>query len=461
MPFETTLSVTDAGVEPGELLAVPFGPDLSAEVELPLPVDAVLRHYDAKGEPDEVVEVPVARGDEVGRVLLYGVGDRSVSALRRAGASLASRAKGHVSITVVPPADADLAALAEGALLAAYGFTLGETKTRPVKEIVFAGGDRAAIARGETVARAVGQARDLINTPSSVKTPAWLADQAAATGMVTRVWAGAELEPFGGIRAVGQGSPSDPRLVQLSYEPESYERHVVLVGKGITFDTGGLSLKPTDGMKHMKTDMAGAAAVIAVLAALPAFHVPVRVTGLLPCAENAFSGEAQRPSDVITQYGGRTVEVINTDAEGRLVVADALAYADEQLDPDVMVDVATLTGAAKIALGLRYGALYATDDRLAEDLLAAGESGGDPLWRMPLIDDYLSDLESDIADLTNVDKKMSGAAGSISGALFLREFTGGRPWAHLDIAGTVRGKDGMATGFGVRLLLDWLRALEA
>lgn len=239
---------------------------------------------------------------------------------------------------------------------------------------------------------------------------------------------------------------------------------MVLAGKGITFDTGGLSLKPNEGMKTMKTDMGGGAAVIAAMSALAAFDVPVRVTGLVACAENSISGSAQRPGDVITQYGGRTVEVLNTDAEGRLVLADALAYAHAELDPDIVIDVATLTGAAKVALGTSLGALYATDESLAADLIAAGEAGGERLWRMPLVEDYRTMLDSDVADLANVDRTKSGAAGSIAAALFLREFTGGRPWAHLDIAGPARAAsdDGETTkggtGFGVRLLLRYLTA---
>lgn len=212
----------------------------------------------------------------------------------------------------------------------------------------------------------------------------------------------------------------------------------------------------------MKTDMAGGAVVIAVLGALAALGVRVRVTGLIATAENSFSGTAQRPSDVITQYGGRTVEVLNTDAEGRLVMADALAYADAELDPDVMVDIATLTGAISIALSKHLGAVFASDDDLAAELTGAGESTGERLWRMPLIDDYVPALESSVADLANIESGSTYGAGSITAALFLREFTGKRPWAHLDIAGVGRSTadEGIfskgATGYGVRLLLDWL-----
>jgi leucyl aminopeptidase len=325
----------------------------------------------------------------------------------------------------------------------------------------------AAIRRAAVISGAVELARDLTNTPSAVKTPQWLADAAAdavaEAEVSVRVWAEAELAEagFGGILAVGAGSALPPRLIELSYVPAGATRHVVLVGKGITFDSGGLSLKSNDGMKLMKTDMAGGAAVIAVMSALARLGVRHRVTGLVAAAENMPSGSAFRPGDVLSQYGGRTVEVLNTDAEGRLVLGDAIAYADAELAPDQIVDIATLTGAARTALGRRYAALYATTDELADSLLAAGTASGDRLWRMPLPDDYASVLNSTVADLANVSSGNEGA-GSIAAALFLREFSGGRPWAHLDIAGTARAvaDDGDlttgATGFGTRLLLAYL-----
>jgi leucyl aminopeptidase len=410
----------------------------------------------------------------VGRVLFYGVGDGSPRALRKAGAALARRGKGRDTLTVVAP-EGDAATFAEAALLATYSFKIGTAgDKKAVRTLSFAGAEErpegagafeAAVRRAETVAQAVALARDLANMPSSVKNPAWLAERAAETGLPVRVWDEERLQAdgFGGILAVGRGSASPPRLIQLSYEPaEPAERHVVLVGKGITFDSGGLSLKPTDNMKTQKTDMAGGAVVIAVLGALARLGAPVRVTGLVAAAENMPSGTAQRPSDVIRHYGGRTVEVLNTDAEGRLVLADALAYADAVLDPDAVVDIATLTGAISVALGRSVGAVYASDDALAKQLLDAGDASDDRLWRMPLIEDYTPALESSIADLANVEAGSRFGAGSITAALFLREFAGGRPWAHLDIAGVGRSTvdEGTltkgATGFGVRVLLEWL-----
>ncbi|MFF5206815.1 leucyl aminopeptidase [Streptosporangium sp. NPDC000396] len=451
-----------------ELLAVPFAADRAPQIELPVPTDALLAHYQAKGEAGEIVEVPVANGDTVGRVLLYGVGDGSATALRKAGAAVARRGKGRDAIRIVLP-EGPVAAFVEGALLATYTFRIGEEKSKPVATVEFVGeGVEAEVAKGEVIAGAVALARDLTNMPSSVKNPAWLAERAvehaAAQGVTAKVWdeAGLRSEGFGGLLAVGQGSVSPPRLIQLSYEPEGATEHVVLVGKGITYDTGGLSIKPTESMKFMKTDMAGGAVVIAVLGALASLGARVRVTGLVAAAENSFSGTAQRPSDIITQYGGRTVEVLNTDAEGRLVLADALAYADAELDPDAMVDIATLTGAISIALGKDLGAVFASDDDLAAELTVAGETTGERLWRMPLIEDYVPALDSSVADLSNIEAGSTYGAGSITAALFLREFTGKRPWAHLDIAGV--GRSGVdegvfskgATGYGVRLLLEWL-----
>jgi leucyl aminopeptidase len=471
VPIDTSVTIADHPSPHAHLVAIPYGADLAPDAgDLPVPAAGLLAEYKAKGDAGEIVEVPVVRGDSVGRVLLYGVGDGGPAALRKAGASVARRAKGRDALTVVLPAG-QAAAFVEGALLGAYAFRIGENRTKAVASVEFTSNGSGAedveeqVRRGETVARAVALARDLANMPASVKTPAWLAERAAEQGVPVRVWDEEALraDGFGGILAVGQGSVHPPRLIQLSYEPDDPDgRHVVLVGKGITFDSGGLSLKPTDNMKTQKTDMAGGAVVIAVLSALRGFGVRTRVTGLVAAAENMPSGTAQRPSDVITQFGGRTVEVLNTDAEGRLVLADALAYADAVLDPDAVVDIATLTGAISVALGRDIGAVYSSDDDLCDALVAAGDESGDRVWRMPLVEDYRPALDSSVADLANVETGSTYGAGSITAALFLREFTGKRPWAHLDIAGVGRSTvdEGLlskgATGYGVRMLLGWL-----
>ena len=444
-----------------------------------LTVAEVVTAYGLSGKPGEAVKVAARTADGVVRLVLLGLGDGTEADLRRAGAALARQVDEGATALAALPDDTDTDPFVEGVLLGGYKFALrgrddhddsdhGIKGRRSVRLLTSAG---SPAQRAGVIAAAVSLARDLVNTPSDVKTPAWLADQAVAaagrSALAVRVRDEAELaaEGFGGLLAVGSGSVHPPRLIELSYQPEGARDHVVLIGKGITFDSGGLSLKPNEAMKAMKTDMAGGAAVIGVLSALAALAVPVRVTGLIGAAENLPSGSAMRPGDVITSYGGRTVEVLNTDAEGRLVLADLLGYA-ATLDPGTTVDLATLTGAVRVALGGQIGALYASADDLAADLTAAGRAVGERLWRMPLPEDYGTALTSVTADLAHVPSAMNGArngqAGSIVAALFLREFTGGRRWAHLDIAGPSRSgsDDGEltkgGTGFGTRLLLRWL-----
>ncbi|TDC63064.1 leucyl aminopeptidase [Actinomadura sp. GC306] len=488
MPIETRVrgaagTVSQTAIDLGaEVVAVPVGPGpVAPETEvaesLPCTLDELLALHAAKGEPGEIVSAQVRLGDRLRELLLYGVGDAAPADLRKAGAALARRGRGRTALAAAAPAGASagaLAAFAEGALLAGYQFKIGKASAKqPVGTFAVVTGAESgaapAIEAATARARAAALARDLANTPSSEKDPSWLAAEAervaAENGLTVRVRGEKELvdEGFGGLVAVGSGSSRPPRLIELSYLPDEGEpeRHVVLVGKGITFDTGGLSLKPNEGMKAMKTDMAGGAAVIAAMSALRGLGVRARVTGLIAAAENMPSGSAMRPGDVITHYGGRTSEVLNTDAEGRLVLADALAYADAELDPDVLVDVATLTGAAKVALGLRHAALFATDDALAAALTAAGTAAGEPVWRLPLVADYRAAIDSDVADINNIGRGGYGG-GAITAALFLREFTGERPWAHLDIAGPGRAASDDAeitrgaTGFGTRLLLSWL-----
>jgi len=501
-----------SGSEPADVLAVgvALGGDVAADENL----DSVLGTGAAAfvtaaqltGKAGQSAQTVGKLGDALIRVIFLGVADRSAGALRRAGGDLGRLVRpGELAVTdVVTGLSADqVAAFAEGILLGSYRYseksvgghaaangqavtnglavTDGKARRNGTRVRLLAGDSYAAVSgtpvsgadvtaaieRAATVAGAVALARDLTNTPSLRKNPQWLADAAVSvakeTGLEVTIRTEQELANagFGGICAVGQGSARPPRLIELRYAPPGAQRHVVLVGKGITFDSGGLSLKPNDGMKLMKTDMAGGAAVIAVMSALARLGVAAQVTGLVSAAENLPSGSAFRPGDVITQFGGKTTEVLNTDAEGRLVLADAIAYADAELEPDQIVDLATLTGAARIALGGSRGALYSTSDELAASLAQAGELSGDRLWRMPLPDDYVRLLESDIADQANVSPGEEGG-GSITAALFLREFSGGRPWAHLDIAGAARssGDDGEVTsggtGFGTRLLLRWL-----
>ncbi|MEO5876629.1 MAG: leucyl aminopeptidase family protein [Streptosporangiaceae bacterium] len=471
MPVETSLRTatgTLSEVEGTGPLAVPQGVDPGFELDIS--ATELLAFHEAKGEAGEIISTPVRLNGEIRELLLYGTGDGSATALRKTGSALVRRAKGKDVLAIQVP-EGDLEAFTEGALLAAYDFTLKTSGKKPVGEIVLvggsaggAGGTGGTAGAGEIVGRAAVLARDLTNTTSNDKCPAWLADRATEaaerSGLTVRVRDEAELarEGFGGLIAVGSGSPRPPRLIELSHAPEGATRHVVLVGKGITFDTGGISLKPSDGMKTMKTDMAGGAVVIAVMSTLRDLGVPLRVTGLIASAENSFSGSAMRPGDVITHFGGVTSEVLNTDAEGRLVLADALAYADATLDPDMIVDIATLTGAAKVALGLRHGALFTPDDALAAALTRSGEQSDELLWRLPLVEDYRVAIESKVADVANIEQRGFGG-GSIMAALFLQRFVGDRTWAHLDVAGPARGPEG-STGYGVRLLINWLQALQ-
>jgi leucyl aminopeptidase len=457
--------------ERGEARVREFGAD-------PAAVRATIARDKVKGKPGEVLAFPVA--DRL--LLAVGVGDRGPRDLRRAGAAIARRLK-NVESAALPLAKAakpaGVRALVEGLLLGGYSFKVTNnpkpaTLTRLLLLTERATDElRRAVAEGVATANATILARDLAFTPSSTKTPQWLAQQARAVarkaGLEITVRDERQLaaEGFGGVVAVGMGSAHPPRFIELTYAPDDpVPGHVVLVGKGITFDSGGLSLKPTAGMVAMKTDMAAGGAVIATMSALSALGVRVKVTGLVPAAENMPSGSAQRPSDVITHYGGTTVEVLNTDAEGRLVLADALAYADANLDPDVVIDLATLTGAISSGLGKRHAGLFCDDDRLRAALVNAGEASGEAVWPMPFVEDYRDALDSPVADLANV--TVGGRdykAGAIVAALFLREFTGRqRPswWAHLDIAGVGRAEADEhevvkgPTGYGVRLLLHWL-----
>jgi leucyl aminopeptidase len=406
-----------------------------------------------------------------------GVGDTGTTALRRAGAALARATRGRDAVASAVQAVADedgLTAFVAGAVLGSFTYSLRTADVdAPVGRILLARGPRVdapVLERAEAIARASWEARRLAAVPSNIKSPAWLADEIVrmgeAAGLKARVWDEDQLrkDGFGGILAVGQASATPPRLVQLEYAPPRSRKapHVVLVGKGITFDTGGLSIKPGESMVNMKRDMTGAGVVAATLSALGAVGTPVRVTGLMAIAENAIGGNALRPGDVIRHWGGRSTEVTNTDAEGRLVLADALQYAATKLRPDLLVDVATLTGAMKVALGLSTGGYFANDDAVARLIDAAAIASGERMWRMPLAEVYEPLLESKVADADNAPRQ----AQAISAALFLQHFTGGLPWAHLDIASVgdsvqesfewTKGP----TGFGARLLLHWLGSAE-
>jgi leucyl aminopeptidase len=425
-------------------------------------------------------------------VLLVGVGDRGAQAWREVGAAVyraaADRFPG-VAVMLPTAEDGGIAGeFALGAWLAAYRFephgraprtgTSADAGRRALRRISVVTHPEAveeaaaAVARARVLAGAVMFTRDLTNTPSGRKSPKWFADRIAAEaarrpGVTVRALNRSELVEagFGGLLAVGAGSPRPPAFVELGWRPRGARTHVVLAGKGICFDTGGISLKPLDGMRLMRKDMAGAAAVCATVLAAADLALPIRVTALAPLAENLVSGSSMRPGDVIRHYGGLTSEVLDTDAEGRLVVGDALAYAAKRLRPDWLVDLATLTGASHVALGKRTAALFSDSAELTESLRAAGDEAGEPVWPLPLSDDYLGLLRSDVADLANIGRPPQ--AGSVVAALYLRELTGDYRdrWAHIDMSAPswVDRDDGPlvkgATGWGVRLLVRFLTTL--
>jgi leucyl aminopeptidase len=328
----------------------------------------------------------------------------------------------------------------------------------------------AAFEEAQVVAGAVNAVRDWVNTPAGDLTPPQFADEIKKAVKGTKVKATvldeAKLRDLGcgGLLGVGGGSSAPPRLVELRYSPADPVAHVALVGKGITFDSGGLSIKTAPGMETMKCDMAGAATVTQATLAIAALGLPVRVTAYACLAENMVSGSSMRPGDVLTIYGGKTVEVLNTDAEGRLVLADGLQRAVEQ-DPDVIVDVATLTGHMMLALGSKVGAAFGSDD-VVDALVAAGRDSGEKLWPMPIPQDVVDRVHgSKIADIAQHDWVRWG--GGLLAAAFLREFTGDKPWAHLDIAGPAFNNGGASghwtpggTGFAMTTLVDYARALS-
>jgi leucyl aminopeptidase len=459
-----------------------LGPGAEPASEL-LGVDllAALEATGARGAVGEVTPVPVLGDGDVELLLLVGLGRGSVTDFRRAGATLARAVRDRTSVVSSLSALAgpdELEAIVVGTVLASFGFHWRSEgpERQPVGRVVLAGVEGAAydaaLARGIALGTAGWRARFLATVPSNLKDPAWLAGQAEElaqrTGLELRVWDEQELakDGFGGIVGVGRASASPPRLVRLDYVPSGLGRKeraalptVVLVGKGITFDTGGLSIKPAEAMRTMKRDMSGGAVVLATMAALADVGCPVRVVGLVPAAENAVGGDALRPGDVLRHYGGRTTEVTNTDAEGRLVLADTLAYAVAEVEPDVLVDVATLTGAMKVALGLGTGGFFANHDGLADAVARAAAAAGEPLWRMPLHEGYEERLTSTVADADNAP---TGGGGAITAALFLQHFTGDVPWAHLDLAPVGDSPEERyewttgPSGFGARTLLAWL-----
>jgi leucyl aminopeptidase len=416
-------------------------------------------------------------------VLLVGVGPddgRTPETLRRA-AAVAVAAAGRAATLAVAlhqagagdaGEDAALVAVAEGTALAAYRFSRHKSAPdKPLEAATLLVDGEAAVAaagpvlrRAEVAARGTWRARDLVNEPASAINPATLAAEAVRlarqAGLEHRVLAGPALRRgrFGAVQAVGGGSATGPRLVELRYRPEAARRHVALVGKGVTFDTGGLDLKRGAGMDGMKDDMAGAAAILGAVTAAAELGLPTAVTAILPLVENMPGAAAMRPGDVVTARNGLTIEVTNTDAEGRLILADGLALAAEA-KPDAILDLATLTGSVVYGLGLGCTGVFGNTPALTAEVLAAADRAGEPACELPMIEDYRRFLDSEVADLVN---STNEPGDSVQAALFLREFVAGTPWVHLDIAGPATAKEARyyqpkgGTGCMVRTLLAFL-----
>jgi leucyl aminopeptidase len=422
----------------------------------------------------------LAPGAGLSRVLAIGLGkpaELTQQIIEDAGGTAASMLTREPAATIasgtLKPEQA--AELALGAALRAYRFDRYRTKEKPEdkpklgKLSVLTSDPSRAKAAWEplaAIARGVFVTRDLVSEPPNVLNPSEMADRIkklSDLGLKIEVFGPKELTKlgFGALLGVAQGSVNEPRMVVMQWNGASGGRRggreapVAFIGKGVTFDTGGISIKPAGGMEDMKWDMAGAGTVVGLMAALAGRKAKVDAVGLVGLVENMPSGNAQRPGDVVTSYSGQTIEVINTDAEGRLVLADVLWYCQEKFAPRFMVDLATLTGAIIVSLGHEFAGLFSNNDELAQKLAAAGTTTGEKLWRMPLDEAYDKLIKSDIADMKNIGGR---PGGSISAAQFIQRFVNGKPWAHLDIAGTAWStKDAPcipkgATAFGVRLL---------
>jgi len=421
-----------------------------------------------------------------GQILLIGIGRDEITAdsWRKAGARARKEATaigaGELAILFAPDRDPESAAgaIVEGALLASYQFNKYRSNAKAPVELksltLFRSGLKISTAIkksaeiAQTLIPSVFLARDLVNEPPSVATARFLGARAQehcrGRGLTVEVWNKKKIEAMklAGLLAVNRGSLEEPRFIRIHYTPVGKpKKRVALIGKGITFDSGGLSLKPSKSMETMKLDMAGGAAVIATMACLPKLGLDLEVTGYVPTTDNLPGHNAQKPGDVIRYLNGKTIEVLNTDAEGRLILADALALAAAE-KPDYMINLATLTGACMTALGTQVGGIFSNHQQLAESLLRSSQEAGEKLWQLPLVKEYKELIKSSVADMKNI----GGAhGGAITAALILQEFVGTTPWAHLDIAGPAFAESDNAlcpkggTGFGVRTLIKFLSTL--
>ena len=443
----------------------------------PEPDSAYLAERGFEGKPGEALAV---RGAADGpTVVALGMGEPervTAETVRRAAAGLvrSSWRDASAATTLLSAVPAGLApeiaarAVAEGATMAAYRFTRykADPKACRLESLAVVGGSDGAqlgLDRGARIAGAVAFARDLVNEPAAAMTPTRLAEVAAGIaeegGLALTVLDEVAIaaEGLGGLLGVSLGSEEPPRLIELVYDPPDAIGSIAVVGKGITFDSGGLSIKTAEGMETMKTDKSGAAAVLGAMSVIAALAPPVKVIAFVPATENMPGGGAVKPGDVLKIRNGKTVEVLNTDAEGRLVLADGLSLAVEA-GVDAIVDLATLTGACVVALGRKVAGLMGNHDGWVDQVRAAADRAGEAVWPLPLPDDYRKLIDSDVADVKNIS---SGRyAGALTAGLFLKEFVGDVPWAHLDIAGPARSEDDEGyvqkggTGFGVRTLVE-------
>jgi leucyl aminopeptidase len=493
VPITFSLSATSPAKIDADLLGVPvfagrvLGPGAKAVDKA---MGGGLAEFMAEagfdGKADETLAVPAA-GLGAKAAVLVGLGDRdkvTLEGLRRAAAALVRRgSKARVVATTLldaapPKVDRQAAAqaIAEGAALGAYRFLRykKEPDAPAVEQFQVLGKRDAAVQagleRGATTSRAVAWARDVVNEPAGALTPSVLAQEAHRLaergGLAIEVFDEVAIanEGLGGLLGVSLGSEQPPRLIKLTYEPDGpASGTVALVGKGVTFDSGGLSIKPADGMETMKTDMSGAAAVIGAMSMLREVGVKTKVIAFVPTTENMPGGRAIKPGDVLKIRNGKTVEVLNTDAEGRLILADGLSLAAEE-HPDAVIDLATLTGACIVALGLKVAGLMGNHDAWIDQVRRAADRAGESVWPLPLPKEYRKDIDSEIADLKNITGSRWG--GALTAGLFLAEFIGDLPWVHLDIAGPARAPsdDGYVqkggTGFGVRTLVEVLANFE-
>ena len=439
---------------------------------------AFLDGLDFKGDPGQVVRLPAPDDVDSSSVILVGVGPTPDNeALRRAAGWAARSAAGSATVATEMHAVGQKGAaraVTEGFLLGSYRFDRYRSRPKPppASHLVLSGADDAQMDESETgtvVAEAVALARDLVLEPAAAQSPEDLAarfvEVATAAGATVEVLEENQIAAagLGGLAGVGAGSNRPPRLVRIRHRPDGAVGSLALVGKGITFDSGGLSIKSAELMEPMKSDMAGAAAVVATLQAVARLGLPLGVEVITPLADNLPSGSAMKPGDVLRTRNGKTIEVLNTDAEGRLVLADALALATESA-PDLVVDVATLTGAAKVALGEKVAGVWGNRAWVVDRIVAAATTAGETVWPMPLHRDYRPLIDSDLADMKNTGGRFGGA---ITAALILSEFVGEVPWAHLDVAGPARWPDDEhyqrkgASGFGVRTLVALCEVLAA